>query len=630
MDPHLLNAYNQEVLYLRELMAEFAIGHPKISRRLGMHAGEVGDPYVERLIQSSGFLSARMQLRLAAEFPEITYPLLEAIYPNYLLPTPSMAVARLFPDEAQGDARGGFVLARGASLTSRIADGEKSQCTFVTSQDVTIYPLEIVGAQLTGIPPDIPSPNRWVPAHSQVRGALRLRLRTTNGCRMSELRGLDRLPVCLVGEESLASHLFELLHVSGLATITAMPSRFGAADAPFHVVNRAALVHEALEPGQGLLPLNWPKFHGHNLLHEYFTSPARFYFFTLNGLHKGLAAVDGPEAEIVLLLDREPGALANRVDAASFALFCTPVINLFPLRIDALELHQSGDEVRLCPVPLRPADYEVFSIERLCGHAEADSRKLEFLARQGALNQDEGGHGRYYSVRREQRASSGGSRRYGTRTSYACTDLYVSLVDQDGLPYPQPINYVSADVWVTNGDLPNLLVRNGRDDLEAVPSAPVRKGVGLVRPPTAPRAPYAHGEVAWKLIRQLNAGIQALVSDHDGRAAENLRDTLKLFLAPDDRVHRAQIDAITDVAAVPVTKKLPDGGDLVFGSGVEIRVTVDERGFAGISPYLFGLVVERYLARYVSMHSFVQTELHSQQRGLIARWPARMGTRSVT
>ncbi|QND98007.1 hypothetical protein SY91_05463 [Burkholderia cenocepacia] len=97
MDPRLLDYYNQELIYMRELAAEFAHAHPKIARRLGMQAGEVADPYVERLIESFSFMAARMQLKLDAEFPRFTERLLEVVYPNYVAPTPSIAVARLHP-----------------------------------------------------------------------------------------------------------------------------------------------------------------------------------------------------------------------------------------------------------------------------------------------------------------------------------------------------------------------------------------------------------------------------------------------------------------------------------------------------------------------------------------------------
>ena len=91
MDPQLLDYYNQELTYMREASAEFADQHPKIARRLGMQGVEVADPYVERLIESFCFMSARMRIKLDAEFPRFSQRMLEVVYPNYVAPTPSMA-----------------------------------------------------------------------------------------------------------------------------------------------------------------------------------------------------------------------------------------------------------------------------------------------------------------------------------------------------------------------------------------------------------------------------------------------------------------------------------------------------------------------------------------------------------
>jgi type VI secretion system protein ImpG len=60
MDPRLLDYYNRELIYLRELGAEFAKTFPKTAGHLGMHGTEVNDPYVERLLEGFSFLTARI------------------------------------------------------------------------------------------------------------------------------------------------------------------------------------------------------------------------------------------------------------------------------------------------------------------------------------------------------------------------------------------------------------------------------------------------------------------------------------------------------------------------------------------------------------------------------------------
>ena len=76
-------------------------------------------------------------------------------------------------------------------------------------------------------------------------------------------------------------------------------------------------------------------------------------------------------------------------------------------------------------------------------------------------------------------------------------------------------------------------------------------------------------------------------------------------------------------------RRLPGNGLLVYGRGIRCTLTVDEEGFSGISPYLFGLIMENYLARHAAINVFTETELNSMQRGRVGQWKARPGRRGV-
>ena len=628
MDPRLLDYYNKELIYMRELAAEFASAHPKVARRLGMQTGEVADPYVERIIESFCFMAARLQIKLDAEFPRFTGRLLEVIYPNYVAPTPSMAVIRFFPAPKEGVLADGHVVPRGTAFDAKIAEGEKTPCRFVSSQDVTLWPLEITSARLTGTPPDIRGLERFAPSGKQVRGALRLRLKTVDGSRIKDLNGLERLPVYLAGDEQIASHLFELVHGANIATIIAAPEEFRRENPALVGVMSNAVGFEGLAPEEGLLPLNWTKFHGHNLMHEYFSCPERFWFFGLNELAEGFSRVAGDTVEVVMLLDRAPGELANLVDESRFALFCTPVINLFKMRSDRMEAESRETEYHVVLARLAPLDYEVFSIEAVQAHCQERQLDFEFRPLYQTLNNDEGNHGRYFSVRREQRLMSDAMRRYGTRTPYIGTETFLSLVDQHEAPHSESISYLAVDALVTNRDLAILVPRNGVDDLNFDASSPIN-GIGFIRAPSPPKAPFAEREMAWRLIRQLNFNYLPLHELEHRQGGQGLRDLLRLYLPMGDSEQLRKVESLVGVDTRPVTRKISGAGPLTFRRGVECRLTVDESGFSGMSPYLFGLILEQWLARHVSINSFTQTELHSMQRGLIARWQVRAGTRGM-
>jgi len=625
MDPKLLDYYNRELVYMRELSGEFAQQHPKVARRLGMHGIEVADPYVERLIEAFCFLSARTQIKLDAEFPRFTQRLLEVIYPNYIAPTPAMAVAQFYPSHKEGDLRRGVSVPRGTALMGHAPAGESTQCEFRTTQPISLWPIELAEARLTGIPPDIHGLERYVPAHVTVQGALRLRLRLTRDITFDRCTGLDTLPIHLSGNDQTASHLFELLHSAGCAVLIGQP---GAMSGRVHAVTHNALSYVGMAPEESALPLAWNKFHGHNLVHEYFACPQRFYFFGLNGLAAGLAQVSQREVELVVLLSKAPGTLASQVDARQFALFCTPVVNLFPMRTDRMEVQPGRTEFHLVADRRRPLDYEIFSVQKLSGQVHEHSTPKEFRPLFATLNSDEGNHGRYFSVRRERRLASDHARKYGTRTSYTGTEVFLSLVDQKEAPYANDLRYLSVDAMATNRDLPNVLPRDGVNDLHSPDSIPVAS-VGLIRPPSAPRAPFAEGETAWRLIRQLGFNYLSLTDLDHREGGQGLRSMLRLFVAAGDTSQQRQIESLIGSCVKPVTRRLPGTGPILYGRGVQCQLTVDESGFSGISPYLFGVVLEHFLARHVSVNAFSETELYAMERGLIHRWRPRMGGRSM-
>lgn len=113
-----------------------------------------------------------------------------------------MAVVKLYPDTQEGDQAKGVTVPRDTAFVSPIPEGENTACF----------------GELT----------------------------------FSELAGPARLPFYLCGEERIASHLFELLHTSAVATLAGEPGHF---DGELNVNLQHPVAHEGLEPRQGLLPL---------------------------------------------------------------------------------------------------------------------------------------------------------------------------------------------------------------------------------------------------------------------------------------------------------------------------------------------------------------------------------------
>src|SRR5215470_15258632 len=185
MDPRLLDYYNRELQFVREMGAEFAQSYPRIAARLGMDGLECADPYVERLLEGFAFLTARVQLKLDARHPDFTQHLMEMVYPHFLCPVPSCAVVELTPDMKEGGVKGGHTLKRGTSLRAPTPKGQRTSCEFRTAHDVTLWPLTVVEAKYLSGSGALST--QGITTDGRARAAIRLRLKTAPGIDLKAL-----------------------------------------------------------------------------------------------------------------------------------------------------------------------------------------------------------------------------------------------------------------------------------------------------------------------------------------------------------------------------------------------------------------------------------------------------------
>ena len=88
-----------------------------------------------------------------------------------------------------------------------------------------------------------------------------------------------------------------------------------------------------------------------------------------------------------------------------------------------------------------------------------------------------------------------------------------------------------------------------------------------------------------------------------------------------------QMEGLVSVTSRPIVRRMAEGVLSTAVRGLELRVGFDESFFEGSGCYLLGAVLETFFAKYVALNSFTETVIHSQQRGDIARWPAKSGRR---
>lgn len=620
MSEKLLDYYNRELGWLREMGEEFAERYPKVAGRLGLRDGDLSDPYTERLMEGFAFLTSRVQLKMDAEFPRFTQRLLEMIYPNALAPLPSMAIVEFQPDGARGNLASGFVIPRGTLIENQAMKSKGIGCKYRTAHDVTLLPLQIAEVALGSIPADLPVAASQLQQRGAIR-ALRVRLASRGGIPLDQLTA-DRLGFYLSGPDGQALALLELLmaHCVGVVCRSAQQSL---------LLEPEALRQQGFAAEEALLPDEVRSFSGYRLLQEYFAFASRYLFCAVDGLAPFLRSLKGEQQfEILLLLDRESDALESVVDSEHLALHCTPVINLFPRVAERINVSELATEYHLAVDNANPLDYEIYSVTALYGSGRHLPQEQRFRPFWDSRSADSGNYGAYFALRREPRHLSDKGKAYGTRTGYIGAELFVSLVDEQQSPYAADLQYLLAEVLCTNRDLPLILRQQGLDAFTLPTSAPVT-GIRMRKGPTAPKPALAEGATAWRLISQLQLNYLSLAESDPAEGAASLRQLLALYADLAEPSIGRQIAGIRRCALRPVHRRVPTPGPLTFARGIAIEVTVDESTFSGGSPWLLGCVLEKLFSRLVAINSFTETRLLSEQRGEIGFWPARLGARAL-
>lgn len=622
MDPRLLKHYDNELRHIRELGGEFARDFPKIAGRLGLDAFECADPYVERLLEGFAFLAARVQLKMDSEFPQLVQNLLEIVYPHFLAPTPSMAVVRFDPDLGKSGLAEGYTIPRGTVLRGKIVKGEQTACEYRTAHDVQLWPLEIVRADYFSR--DTASMELPPSARDSVAG-LRLRLRIAPGYRFQNL-AINSLPFYILGREELPVTLYEQC-MAHAQTVLVTPVE--EQHSWHELLSKDHIRPLGFDAQHALLPYQLPSFHGYRLLKEYFAFRERFLFVELADIGRALKRCTGREVDLILLFNRAEPGFTHAVDKNNIALHCTPAINLFPKRADPIHIDNRKSEHQIVPDRMRQADFEIYQVLRVSGIGTGSEGKQEFYPFYSLTDQCEGEHRAYYATRRTPRLVSRKQQKFGTRTSYLGSEMYISLVDRRNAPYSTDLQLLAVDTLCTNRDLPlQLPVGIGSSDFSLEIGAPVNS-IRCVTGPTPPKPSLAHapGEMVWKFLSHLGLNYLSITGEDEGAGA--LREMLRLYGDSSEPAVEKQIEGVRAIRSSPIVRQLSTSGPLTFGRGLEIRLTLDEDAFEGVGVYLLGAVLEQFFAKYVSINSFTETVLHTLQRQEVMRWPTRIGRRHI-
>jgi len=604
MKDDLLPYYENELSFIRNMGKEFAASWGKIAERLQLEPGKCDDPHVERLIEAFALLTGRIHHKIDDEFPEITESLLNILYPHYLRPIPSMSIAQLRVDPEQGPLSSGHTIKKDTGLYTRQIVGRSTTCNFRTCYPVTLWPLEVGSAAVR--------PAASVPGAPTVEGALaviRIDLKCLGGARLSGL-SLDRLRFYLNAESAVAHGLYELLFTNVIQVVVSGQGQ------------RAVLPADAIKPvgfgrDEGMLPYADRSFVGYRVLQEFFNFPWKYLFFDVCGFDRIDRSRFGDSFQLLVYLSsferkERLQVLEQNVNADTFQLGCTPIINLFERLAEPIRLTHTATEYRIVPDIHRQASTEVYSVDEVTSTApylQTPQVYQPFYSMRHVYD-DDPGQAYWYS-----------GRRFSERKGDKGTEVYLSLVNLDFQPNLPASETLTVRITCTNRDLAGELPLAGEFGELSLESGPLVRARTLMSPTKTVRPPLRRG-LQWRLISHLALNYLSLV---DGRQ-EALQEILKLYDFGDDPAIRKQIAGIVGLSSRPHMTRIVSENGVVFANGLRVDVEFDEDAFIGAGVFLFAAVLERFLGLYTAINSFTQLTVRTRQRrGDLKRWPPRSG-----
>ena len=606
MADELLNYYEKELAFIRQLGSEFAKEHPKVAGRLGINDDIIEDPHVSRLIESFAYLNARIQHKLDDDFPELSDAMLGVLFPHYLRPVPSMSITQFWPDKEQLEAV--FNIPRNTQLETEQFQGES--CVFSTIYDTDLQPFELKSANLYGLP-------FTTPGSSRMRGAesvLKLSFETfSEQVTFAQLK-TSKIRFYLKGQSQYVNPLYQMLLNDCVGVVMARAE---------DDVDPVLMPQDIVQPvgfsqDEALLPYPAASFTGYRLLTEFFIFPEKFLFIDITHLSQYIPDDAGRKLDIYIYLKTADVELEHNISEETFAMGCTPVVNLFKHKADPIRLDHRNHEYQVIPEARRPLGYEIYSIDKVTA-TTATGENEEFLPVYGIdhQNQDNISHSYWFATRRNAK--------HGIYERDEGTDVYLSFIDIDFNPNLPENRTVTIESTCSNRDQPaKLPFATDQPKLQCSNGAPPCSKIRLLMKPTNVVRPPLRNHARWRLISHLNLNFLSLTGRDDATTA--LKEILRLYDFKESSVTRALINSILQVATQPISAPLNIDGHITMCRGMQIEVIIDDQMLSGSSMYMFANVLEHFFALYCSINSFSRVLIRAKSKeGYIKKCPPRSG-----
>jgi type VI secretion system VasI/ImpG family protein len=593
----ILDYYRDNLSYLRSLAAEFAAEFPKIAGRLGLEEFECEDPYIERLLEGTAFLSARVEKKLDEGYHNLLESVLNSVTPSALYPLPAGAVLELALNYSSEQVRSGAMLPAGTMLDAAIPT-INTPCTFSTMEDAAVSPLAVTEAEyITRSLSDLDINN------PQGQAGLRIKIVSAGGATASLPQ---RLTFYInLAEADASALLCQIMHETAALYVRQDPQKpfvpLSGVDFDMPLASGAKLFPDQLK-GHAV---------GLRVLQNFFAYPAFFKFFTLNNLGSAFASPFNTLELLLVFTRREP--VLSSLKGSSLKLNCVPAVNLLAKRADRVFIEKEAYQFHIVPDRAAPRDYEVAHIRRL----EFYNEQNETLFFADNFYEDhpleEKTKKNFFSQRHRRSLVNPRSIQ---RSSYNGAETFVSFSVQD--KKLEEAYQFAADTICTNRDLPLLLPQESY----LAADSPLLNGGNFMTRPTRPQYSLFErgGASDFSKLSHLVFNLSALLWQNGKFPLEALRTLLGSYHIRSEEETERFLEGLVSLESESTAFRFIKGGAVFFEVGWKLTFTLDETAYAGIGYYIFGKVLAELLMSFSPVNTLLEIHFFTKQSGRIAVW----------
>ena len=620
MDKHFLDRYQQELKFFREASKEFALQHPQVAKRLGLHAPEIEDPYVERLIEAVSFLTARINLKIDAEYPYFVQHILKVIHPELTQPIPSAGVVALETNQSVPI----FVPKLTQIVTHANKQGQ-AMCQFSTCQDRQLLPFNIQSLRFS----------RSHQAHSQ-------NIATGVALSKSVLSFALHMPTQLNLKNIQFEHVQFYIHASELRTSSELLYFLSNKSIKLVVELADHDWRRVYHPKISLCGFeNYLSYYNDRNINylkhlmEYGLLAEKYLFFRLENLSEifndpyivnlfaqqtAKAAATQPERHQHVLqfsfeFNESSAYLEQFLDENALSLNSVIINNAFKKKTRVLiDQHQNEQHVVLDK--LRPNDYEVIRVDKVEGYSNLNFKVKVFESLYKLDNDtehfDESSYGFFSETHKPTNSNT-------KKNSYKGSECYLTLTNQFKHVIDDDLSQLAVNVWCSNRGLPSEISWSLDQDLcvanDDYKITRVKRHTAFSQPLAMPADNASH----WRLMNLIAANFLSVAFDDEHALTQQIKNSLYVvYEMLGSEALLSEINAIMHVSAQKITKVKRIDKRLSAVNGLQFTITVDEMLMSHVHPFLWGRILAEFLTSFAPINHFIELCLQSKNKTSIA------------